>query len=72
MILTLNSEFDRYGNRLNLIINYHLREYYFNDSHTADVGEVINNLPISEVENKEKELRQKQFTKVPYWTLRIW
>jgi len=72
MIITLNSKFNRYGNRLNLIINYETKEYYFYGSHTTDIGEVFHNLPIKEVKRKEKELRQRRFTPVPHETLSHW
>jgi len=72
MIITLNSKFNRYGNRLNLIINYNTREYYFYGSHTADIGEVFHNLPIKEVERKEKELKHRYFKQVSHEALRNW
>lgn len=55
MIKTYNSKHDIYGNRLNLVVNEIKKEIYFNGCNAFNLGEVIDNLGIREVNRMKKE-----------------
>ena len=55
MIKTYNSKTGANGQRLNLVINETLKEFYFHTCNVFDLGEVENDLGIREVQRLKKD-----------------
>jgi len=72
MVFTYNSKHDIYGNRLNLVVNYETKEYYFYGCDAFNKGNVINNLGIREVNKQKKELDREGYKKVDHATATMW
>lgn len=70
MITTYNSKHDIYGNRLNLVINEEKKEVYFSGGNAFNLGNVIDDLGIREVNRMHKEFLAEGYKKVSHSEVR--
>lgn len=70
MKTTYNSRHDIYGNRLNLVVNEEKKELYFNGCNTYNLGNIINNLGIREVNRMYKDFVSDGYKKVSHAEVR--
>lgn len=66
MLVTYNSKFDIYGNRRNLVVNEDTQEFYYNGGNAFNIGEVIDDLGIREVDRMKKNYISNGFTMVSH------
>jgi len=66
MIKTYNSKTGTNGQRLNLVINETLKEFYFHTCNIFDLGEVENELGIREVQRLKKDYENEGYKEVKH------
>jgi len=66
MIRTYNSKTGANGQRLNLVINETLKEFYFHTCNIFNLGEVENELGIREVQRLKKDYERDGYAEVKY------
>jgi hypothetical protein len=69
-IFTYNSKHDIYGNRRNLVVNHDLKEVYFYGCNAYNLGVVVDNLGIREVNKMYKEYINQGYKTVSHATVR--
>lgn len=66
MIITFNSKTGINGQRLNLVINETLKEFYYSDHNTFNFGNIENDLGIREVQRMRKEYITEGYKEARY------
>jgi len=72
MIKTYNSKFDKYGNRLNLVINEGRKELYFKSCNAWNLGDIIEDLGIREVNSMYKSFLKQGYAEVRHSDVKNW
>ena len=73
MIKTYNSKTGANGQRLNLVINETLKEFYFHTCNVFNFGEVENELGIREVQRLKKDYEREGYAEVKHNTVKeVW
>lgn len=69
-ITTYNSKFDIYGNRRNLCVNFDTKEVWFYGGNCFNLGNVIDDCGIREVNRMHKEFIEDGFKPVSHAEVR--